>query len=440
MSMVWNAEQVVALAPDAASAKAGSALANKSKWVTLGRSEQSVWGECQGSGKNPYQTQIDISEPAFNCSCPSRKFPCKHGLGLFLLLVAQNSAFSQNEPPAWVAEWLAKRQAKAEQRGKKEETQEKTSDPAAQARRAEQRGKKVEKGITELQQWMFDITRQGLAAAQTKPYSFWENQAARLVDAQANGLARMVRQMAGIGASGEGWQDRLLERLSRLQLLLEGYKRIAALPEATQADIRNLIGWNPNQEEVLANGGTQDVWRVLGQRILEEEKLRLQRTWLLGIESQKNVLLLQFAFGRENFAINLPPGIAVEAEMVFFPSAYPLRALMKTRKELSATFNESFGFQSVLEVFEAFGAALSRNPWLEQLPVAVNSVTPLLQNGQWLVVDKEGKALKLSTRFAKGWELLALSGGRALKIFGEWNGETFYPLSLWLEGKFIPLS
>jgi hypothetical protein len=440
MPIIWNAEQVIALAPDAASAKAGSALANKSKWVTLGCNDQTVWGECQGSGKNPYQTQIDLTEPAFNCSCPSRKFPCKHGLGLFLLMIAQVSAFTQKEPPAWVAEWVAKRQSKAEQRTKKEENKEKAPDPAAQVRRAEQRSKKVDKGVAELQQWMFDICRQGLAAVQTKPYTFWEAQAARLVDAQAAGLARMLRQMAGISVSGEGWQDRLLERLSRLQLLLEGYKRIGTLPEETQADIRNLIGWNPNQEELLAQAGTHDIWLVLGQRVYEEEKLRLQRTWLIGRESQKNALLLQFAFGQAGFEINLPQGVVIDAELIFFPSAYPQRVLVKSRKDMDGSFNENFGYTTVSEVFKVYGAALSCNPWLEHLPIALSSVTPLQQNGQWLVVDSEGKALTLSPRFEKGWELMAMSGGRSLKIFGEWNGEHLYPLNLWVAGKFIQLS
>lgn len=440
MSIIWTAEKIMALAPDAASAKTGSAMANKSKWVTLGCNEQTVWGECQGSGKNPYQTQIDLTEPAFNCSCPSRKFPCKHGLGLFLLLAAQNAAFTQKEPPAWVAEWVAKRQAKAEQRTKKEENQDKTPDLAAQARRAEQRSKKVEKGIAELQQWMFDICRQGLATVQTKPYAFWEAQAARLVDAQATGLARMVRQMAGISASGDGWQDRLLERLSRLQLLLEGYKRLATLPEETQSDIRNLIGWNPNQEELLGQSGTRDVWFVSGQRTYEEEKLRLQRTWLSGRESQKQALLLQFAFGQAGFEINLPQGVDIDAELVFFPSAYPLRVLIKNRKDVDMSSDEGFGYPTVGEVFSAYGEALSRNPWLEHMPVTISSVIPSLQGEKWLIVDAQGKALKLSPKFAKGWELMALSGGHSLKIFGEWNGEYLYPLSLWIEGKFIQLS
>ncbi len=34
--------------------------------------EAAVCGLCQGSGKNPYQTQIDLIGPAFRCSCPSR--------------------------------------------------------------------------------------------------------------------------------------------------------------------------------------------------------------------------------------------------------------------------------------------------------------------------------------------------------------------------------
>jgi hypothetical protein len=440
MPMDWNAEQVMALAPDAASAKAGSGLANKSKWASLGCLEQSVWGECQGSGKKPYQTQIDLSEPAFNCSCPSRKFPCKHGLGLFLLLLAQATAFTQKESPAWVVEWLSKRQSKLEQRAKKAELPEKSSDPAAQVKRAEQRSKKVEKGISELRQWMFDITRQGLAAAQSKPFGFWETQAARLVDAQAGGLARMVRQLAGIAASGDGWQDRLLEQLSRLQLLLEGYRHISELPEGTQADIRSLIGWSPNQEELFAQEGTHDSWQVLGQRIYEEEKLRVQRTWLAGRESGKAALLLQFAFGRENFEINLPQGTAIDAELVFFPSAYPLRVLVKSRKELTATNLNPSGYRSALEVYETYRKALSCNPWVEHLPVSLSAVTPVPHNGQWRLVDGAGKELKISRQFSRGWELLALSGGNSLTLFGEWNGESFYPLSLWLEGKSIQLS
>src|ERR1700733_14684548 len=106
-------EQVLALAPDPGSVKAGQGLANPSKWVSLGRGGRSVWGECQGSGKSPYRTQADLSGPAFHCSCPSRKFPCKHGLGLLLLLAANQARVPEAAAPPWVADWIAKRDANA---------------------------------------------------------------------------------------------------------------------------------------------------------------------------------------------------------------------------------------------------------------------------------------------------------------------------------------
>ena len=97
--MPWSVDQVVALAPDAGSAKSGKDLAVSGKWKTLGAAAGCVWGEIQGSGRTPYQTIVDLGGPAFKCTCPSRKFPCKHGLGLFLLLAAQPDALGQEEPP-----------------------------------------------------------------------------------------------------------------------------------------------------------------------------------------------------------------------------------------------------------------------------------------------------------------------------------------------------
>src|SRR5947209_15414590 len=115
MNTQWTTEQIMALAPDPASAKSGKDLAVPRKWLTLGHSDQAAWGECQGSGAKPYQAQIELAEPAFHCTCPSRKFPCKHPLGLFLLLANQPGDFTQSSPPAWVTEWLSGRSKRAVQ-------------------------------------------------------------------------------------------------------------------------------------------------------------------------------------------------------------------------------------------------------------------------------------------------------------------------------------
>eukprot|EP01041_Mallomonas_annulata_P034795 gene34795-57629_t len=72
--MQLTQDQIIQLAPDPASAKAGMQLANGAKWVLKAAHEKALWGDCQGSGKVPYRTAIDLTNIAFKCSCPSRKF------------------------------------------------------------------------------------------------------------------------------------------------------------------------------------------------------------------------------------------------------------------------------------------------------------------------------------------------------------------------------
>src|ERR1700709_2359787 len=107
----WSMDQVLRLAPDTASGKAGRAQASVAKWPLLGESEDAVWGGGQGSGKKPYQTIVELAEPAFRCSCPSRKFPCKHALGLLLLWA--DGQVGPAEAPEGVHAWLQTRGAEA---------------------------------------------------------------------------------------------------------------------------------------------------------------------------------------------------------------------------------------------------------------------------------------------------------------------------------------
>jgi hypothetical protein len=134
-------EQVLALAPDANSAKAGQQLSSLKHWGLLGQQKSMVWGECQGSGKLPYRTQIDLSEPAFRCTCPSRKFPCKHALGLFLIFASDPTQLSDHSRPDWVQEWLEKRSQTNQKTQEKVAT--KPVDAAAQAKRMAQREAKI---------------------------------------------------------------------------------------------------------------------------------------------------------------------------------------------------------------------------------------------------------------------------------------------------------
>lgn len=95
---------VDALAPNAEAAKKGLALLIKQMFLALHQSAEGdlLFGQCQGSGKEPYSCSVDYArpdQPTYRCSCPSRQFPCKHCLGL-LYAFAQKKPFSAAEVPA----------------------------------------------------------------------------------------------------------------------------------------------------------------------------------------------------------------------------------------------------------------------------------------------------------------------------------------------------
>lgn len=432
MSPTWTTEQILALAPDASSAKNGQGLATLRKWSNLGKNEQALWGECQGSGSKPYQAQIDLTEIGFKCSCPSRKFPCKHGLGLFLLFVNQPDAFTQNTLPDWVSTWINARQ---EKRVKKTESNQ-VVDTVAQAKRAAKREEKVTAGIQEFDQWLRDLVRQGLATLQTQPYSYWDAVAARMVDAQAPGLARQLREMASIPHSGMGWQEQLLERLGKLHLLIQGFQRLETLPSGTQADIRTVIGWT-QKEEMASEWIIRDRWLILGQRVEEQDNLRTQRTWLWGQDTKKAALVLNYAYGNQPLDTSLIPGTVIEAELGFFESAYPLRSLIKGVHASPIPLPVMPGEEAIPAALSIYTQALTCNPWIEQFPLTVQAVIPLRHHESWVLRDSAGYLLPITSRFAHGWQLLALSGGHPISVFGEWNGRDFFPLSALAEDKFV---
>lgn len=440
--MHWTSEQILKLAPDASSAKAAQGLLSLKKWSHLGTDGRAAWGSCQGSGSNPYQSQIDLAEPAFKCSCPSRKFPCKHGLALFLLLAEESSAFKEAAQPEWVSKWIEGRSQRAEKKEEKQAAAKapKTAEAQAKAEKsAVKRLTRVKEGAEDLQLWLEDLVRTGLATKTNKETSFWENQAARLVDAQAPGLARLVRELAALPASGAGWQERMLRRIAQLHLLLDAFRRIDSLSAAVQDDIRTLIGWSEDHAALKDQAGIQDEWLVLGQRVAMEDQLQVQRCWLRGAATKRNALIMTFAYGNQAPFSGLIPGTRFAGELVFFPGNLGLRALVKNRDQNTAPASTLLA-RSVEAEIESWSAALACYPWLERYPLALAAVTPSHHAGRWLLAEAHGKGLILDHRFDRLWQLIALSGGFSLEVFGEWDGESFLPLSAVTDGRFIELS
>ena len=413
--MNLNADHILALAPDAASAATARKLAASDAWQNLGRGAGALWGECRGSAL--YQVRVDPRDLAAKCSCPSRKFPCKHGLGLMLIAAETPDRMPEEETPPWVASWLASRAAAKE--SKATQAASAVPDAAQQAKRAEKRLALVARGIDTLDLWIQDLMRNGLAGLELQGRAFWEKQAARLVDSQAPALAARVRRLAVIPGSSPGWPRELLAELGTLALIVEAYRRLDSLDTVLQADVRALIGWSLKEDEVVAHGDhVVDRWQVLGQWVEEDERLNTQRTWLHGSRTGRPALILRFAVKGASFTSPLAPGTTFDAALAFWPSAYPLRALVHGQlTNLAPITGRLPGVPAVDEYLGGVSEALACQPWLERLPCMLRDVTPVpAPSGCWHVVDAAGQALPLRT--GDHWLLLALSGGLPIRSCG----------------------
>ena len=440
MTAEWTAERVLSLAPDASSAKAGQGLGSARSWSNLGAGDGLVWGECQGSGAKPYQTKVDLGGPAFSCSCPSRKFPCKHGLGLMLIWANGPAPFATTEPPPWVASWKESREQKVEKtREKQEEKARAPVDLAAKAKREGARLGKVAAGLDDLSLWISDLIRQGFSSLHARPAGIWDEQARRMVDAQAPGVARRLRQIDGMSLSGDGWQSALLDRLARLHLLAEGFRRLESVPADVAEDVRSTIGFPNDLDAVRAGAGVRDHWQVIGQSSSLEDRLTVYRTWLIGRSTGRPALLLDFAAGNRPPEVLLTTGLVFDAELAFFPGAFLLRALLKDRFGEPEALDLALSQGSIPSAFARFGEALARNPWIELIPVILNGVRLRQVDDSWSAVDGSGAVMPLSKRFARGWQLLAIGGGGPIAIAGEFDGSTLEVLSAQAGGRFFSL-
>lgn len=421
--ITWSEEHLRAAVTDAATLKRGLELAVATKWNNLGHSPHALWGDCQGSGSKPYQVAIDLNGPAFKCSCPSRTFPCKHGAGLMAMAVRSAPAFTAGTEPTWVEAWVAKRGAK-ESAPTAPAAPKATADPEAQAKREAKRGERMRDGLLELERWLLDAIRAGLATVQGWPVEQWERQAARLVDAQMPGLASRLRELAF------GHQDltALRDALGELYLLVRTALRNDALAPQWQEEVAHQLGVNTKREVVLATRpAVIDRWWVLGQVITEEERLTQRRVWFFGMDSGRYALMIDHAFGSQGFPSVFIPNGVYEGAMHFFPGLHPLRATaqeLHLRPELAPGQSPE---RTPSAALDAQARAVADAPWARQWPMWLDAVVPEVHKDEWMLRHAEG-LLPLDCSEVDGWSLAAQSGGHALSLFGEWNGRALRPI------------
>ena len=478
-------DQVLALVADRRAAAAATETSDPAAWSAAGHDDDAVWGRYIGTTAEPYDVAVELHEPAFRCSCPSRQRPCKHALGL-LLLHARSLVAPARRPEhidAWVDERARRRAAAdaptgpsapssdpaaptdpqaaaltasdaAAPRSVGEPSARSTARPGAEPDgtssspeptperpdRSSERLDRMRAGVLELDRWLADRVRVGLAAAELSDPATWDRAAARLVDAQCGGLANRVRRVAGRVGRHADWYDDVLAELAVLHALAQGALRAPALPDDLADGVQVAAGLSTRQADVLAGVPTTARWLVVGESRAREDRITVQRTWLRSIEADAIVdgrprvatwaMLLSFgAFGRE-LVSPLPVGAELEADVHWYPGAQPLRGLlgMVHAAPVASSIEPASG--GVAAAVAEVGRSLAVEPWLERVPMCLRAAPVPSGEGRWSLADVDG-AVPLDPGFMRLAELVAVSGGGTVTVAGEWSADGLLPLTVW---------
>jgi hypothetical protein len=257
--------------------------------------------------------------------------------------------------------------------------------------------------------------------------------AARMVDAQAPGIARRLKVVATKIGVGRDWGLEVADEIGNLTLLIEATRRAEVFDDAGHADLRSVLGV-PLRKEDVHGEKVADCWDVLGQATELEDRVTTCRSWLRGRGTGRWAMHLAFTVAGQSSDLRLSPGAAITAEVEFYPSAWPQRVLIA---EAAPTGFAPLKMASWDEAVERTADALAAQPWIDQIPVGLAQARLALEEGKWWAVDTTGAAFPIAKR--QPWELLAMSGNEPFELFGEFDGIEFVPLGAWGEWGFLAL-
>jgi hypothetical protein len=454
-------ERIEALAPDQSSLAAARKLLRPSYWPTLAEGEGLVWGECQGSGATPYRVVITEPDAGYKCTCPSRKFPCKHSLALMWMRADRSATFTTAAVPDWVKDWLSRRrgtstaasQPKDDSRKSKPRPSirlteipevEAQAGPNAEQRAAAARERNrlereaaVLAGLDDLDVWLSDQVQHGMASFVAQTAQACRTIAQRLVDAKAPALAGRIDALPTrlFTLPGPARPFAAIRELGQVHLISQAYRRASELPEQLAADARQAVGWTITRDALLNDPDALRVkaeWRVFA--VLSEaqpDRLRRVETWLWrpgsGDELPTCAVLIDFvpmATGATGGGYLV--GDRIHAELSFYQSAVPLRALIA---ELMGGAEPSDGplplpDQGLGVSYENYERALAQLPWLRAIPLTFRSAGVRRTGEQLYLYDYDSK-LSLPLDPSQLNDALPLASLDRIDGIGLWNGYEF---------------
>jgi hypothetical protein len=273
--------------------------------------------------------------------------------------------------------------------------------------------------------------------------SYWhaEPVAARMVDAQAPGVAGRLRRLSAVPVSGDGWPERLLAGYGQVHLLARAHAQLDRLPPEFAATVRTHVGYQVSKESVLAEPATTDEWHVLGVRDFLDAAIPTRRTYLRGQQSGRAAVVLaydpqgMFAGDPESA---LPIGTVLAADLHYYPARPPLRVAVGARHSEPTTAGAPGARTDFAEQLREWATLLELDPWLSDWPAVLRGI-PVPSTAQWQLVDESGNAVPLLIGGLDPWVLAAVSGGDPIVVAGEWSAVGFRPMTVWHGDAAVPL-
>lgn len=365
--MTLSLQKIQDIAPDQASLSSAKKLLSANKWQGQGfcPSTHTAWGECQGSGSKPYYVVVDVADTGYKCTCPSRKFPCKHALALMWRYVSDSSVFVEATAPQWVSDWLGRRRKTKKDtpansqtdnqdstpKAKKSialtdidtDTTTKDNDPKKQAA-AQKRSQttkantdaQISTGLQEFITWLDDQIHLGLGAFFDNMHERCRQGASRLVDAKASGLASMVDELPAILLNTpKAYRiNRVLGEFGRWYLLIKAWQQDPDDPDVRRtiikAEDKDVLINSPNTLSVMG------VWQVVGERtytrrdgLISQETFLAKMTDKDGKQTPCTAMLQDFYHPTSGIRHTPQLGVYMTGKLMYYPSVVPYRAFFE---------------------------------------------------------------------------------------------------------------
>ena len=197
-------QQIAAMAPNASAVANAKKIVKSGGFTHLARSADDTFymGDCRGSGSSVYSVSVDFIDeaaPVCRCSCPSRQFPCKHGLALMFKLL-EDEPWETCEIPQTILDKRARKEAREEKKEEKGRTDgeakksTKASKPASLAARTKKLKKQLD-GLAMAESMVNELLDAGLATLKGSSLKTYQDLAKQLGDYYLPGPERLIRTL-----------------------------------------------------------------------------------------------------------------------------------------------------------------------------------------------------------------------------------------------------